>query len=177
MAVKSMRWLEMAVALAIIATLYGVLSSKLEVLGESAERAAMQGVLGQLKQQLNMKIAKRYIQGSRDLTPLATENPFTWLAAPPENYRGELDSLTAILDRSEVEVWFFNSQSHELVYKVNRHQFLKIGDENQQILRFVLNLNQLTADKQSKAEAVTSMTYQGVFNTVVPFTWQIDTAL
>ena len=53
MALRRMRLLEVAVVVAIVAILYGVLSSRLVVLGERAERAAVQGMLGQLKQQLN----------------------------------------------------------------------------------------------------------------------------
>mgnify|MGYP000421602536 FL=1 len=56
MALRRMRLLEVAVVVAIVAILYGVLSNTLVVLGERAERAAVQGMLGQLKQQLNRKI-------------------------------------------------------------------------------------------------------------------------
>lgn len=56
--------LELAVSLLLVAVLYGVLATSLSKTAEQAERAAMYGMLGQLQQQLNLKLAQYYIAGS-----------------------------------------------------------------------------------------------------------------
>lgn len=172
--------LELAISLLLVAVLYGVLAISLSKTAEQAERAAMYGMLGQLQQQLNLKLAKYYIVGQqRSLHELVQENPFLWADAADTApnpmqpdierlgvYGGETTSAEAAL--WEPGVWYYVRDTHELVYLPRRAEYLKIEQAHGKILRFVLKLNGASADNPS----ITSG-FSAKIEAVWPFTWDI----
>ena len=160
---KGFTLLELVICLLVVAILYGVLAGRLNRIAESAERAAVYGMLGQVRQQINLRLAKFYIEGSPGKAKdLLHENPFEWISPLPKQYDGEVKE-TLIEGR-----WYFDQALNQLVYRVQRNKNLKIEGENQRNLRFVLKLNGRSADNQ-KNGAVYSITIQAVR----PFDWNI----
>ncbi|MGY8872886.1 MAG: prepilin-type N-terminal cleavage/methylation domain-containing protein [Pseudomonadales bacterium] len=158
--------LELVVSVLVIIILYGVLSTRLGHVAESAERAAMYGMLGQIRQQLNLRLAKFYIDGSPgQAKQLINENPFDWISPPPKQYGGEVDGAAKALIEGR---WYFEQPTKHLIYRVKRNNKLKIQGGEQRNLRFVLKLNGNAADNQQKS-AVYSIKIQAVS----PFVWDI----
>ncbi|WP_372739725.1 prepilin-type N-terminal cleavage/methylation domain-containing protein [Neptunomonas sp.] len=164
---KGFTLLELVVSLLLILILYGVLSTRLGSVAESAERAAMYGVLGQIQQQINLRLASFYIEGSpHKAKNLLTQNPFSWISPTAKHYGGEIQ---AAADQTRLAGrWYFDSVSRELVYRVQRNNNLKIQGDDQRNLRFVLKLNGNAADNQQN-KAVYSIKIQAV----KPFVWDI----
>lgn len=158
--------LELVISFLVITILYGVMSTRLERVAESAERAAVYGMLGQVRQQLNLRLAKFYIEGSKGKArELINENPFGWISPPPKQYGGEIDEITEALVEGR---WYFERATKQLIYRVKRNNNIKIEGGEQRNLRFVLKLNDDTADNQQKG-AVYSIRIQAV----KPFVWDI----
>lgn len=166
---KGFTLLELVVSLLVIVILYGVLSVRLGGVAESAERAAMYGMLGQIQQQINLRLASFYIEGSpQKAKNLLTENPFSWISPTAKQYAGEIGYEP---DQKLLEGrWYYDSSSKQLIYRVQRNKHLKIESDEQRNLKFVLKLNGNAADNQ-KQGAVYSIKIQSV----TPFVWDIDT--
>lgn len=172
--------LELAVSLLLVAVLYGVLATSLSKTAEQAERAAMYGMLGQLQQQLNLKLAQYYIAGQqRSLQTLVRENPFLWAGASSDMvnpaqpmrqsaglYGGETTAAESTL--WEPGVWYYVRDTHELVYLPRRADYLKIEQAQGKTLRFMLKLNGASADNPSIASG-----FSAKIEAVWPFTWDI----
>ena len=165
---KGFTLLELAVSLLVIVILYGVLSIRLGSMAESAERAAMYGMLGQIRQQINLRLASFYIEGSpHKAKNLLTENPFNWISPTAKQYAGEIKEGA---DEKLLEGrWYFDHSSKQLVYRVQRNKHLKIQGDEQRNLKFVLKLNGNAADNL-KQGAVYSIKIQSV----TPFVWDIE---
>ncbi len=170
---KGFTLLELVISLMVITILYAVLSTRLGTVAESAERAAMYGMLGQVQQQINLQLASFYIQGSPDkANSLLNENPFSRISSSkvfssPKQYAGEIDGgADPVLAEGR---WYYDRRSKQLVYRVQRNKHLKIEGAEQRNLRFVLKLNGDAADNQSKS-AVYSIKIQAV----KPFVWDIE---
>ncbi|BBB31510.1 type II secretion system protein [Neptunomonas japonica] len=163
---KGFTLLELVISMLVIVILYGVLSTRLGRVAESAERAAVYGVLGQVRQQLNLRLAKFYIDGSPSKAKaLINENPFSWISPPPSQYAGEVNDVAEVLVKGR---WYFDTATKQLVYRVKRNNKLKIEGGEQRNLKFVLKLSGNAADTQQK-RAVYSIKIQ----TVRPFVWNI----
>jgi hypothetical protein len=146
------RLLDVAITMAILAVLYGTLSHYLSVMGESAERAAMQTTLMQIQRQMTLKSAKQYLHGTAVETEL-NPNPFMWFEPSLQGYQGEIEHLADLPKGDRRGVWYFDRSSKQLVYTVNRADHLIYLERDSeaarlQILRFVLNLSSKAADNQ-----------------------------
>jgi prepilin-type N-terminal cleavage/methylation domain-containing protein len=163
---KGFTLLELVISLLVMVILYGVLSTRLANVAESAERAAVYGMLGQVRQQVNLRLAKFYIEGAPGKArALINENPFSWISPPSKQYAGEIDNVADALIEGQ---WYFERTTKELIYRVKRNNNIKIEGEQQRNLRFVLKLNGNAADDQHK-RAVYSIKIQSVN----PFVWDI----
>ncbi len=165
---KGFTLLELVVSLLVVVILYGVLSVRLGGVAESAERAAMYGMLGQIRQQINVRLASFYIEGApHKVKNLIQENPFSWISPPAKQYAGEVGEEA---DEKLLEGhWYFDRNTKQLVYRVQRNKHLKIEGDEQRNLKFVLKLNGNAADNL-KQGAVYSIKIQSV----TPFVWDIE---
>lgn len=162
---KGFTLLELVVSLLVIVILYGVLAVRLGALAESAERAAMYGMLGQIQQQINLRLAKFYIEGApHKAKQLLTVNPFSWITPLPRLYAGKVENSS---DKKLVAGrWYFDTPNRQLIYRVKRNNNIKIEGVSYRNLRFMLKLNDRSADNV-KQGAVYSIKIQ----TVTPFEW------
>jgi prepilin-type N-terminal cleavage/methylation domain-containing protein len=161
--------LELVVSLLVIVVLYGVLSIRLGTMAESAERAAVYGMLGQIQQQINFRATEFYIDGTPEkFANLVKENPFNGFLVSPTQYAGEVTADTS--KERLAGRWYFDTAHRELIYRVQRNKHLKIESNHGRELRFVLNLNGRSADNLSHS-AVYSIEIQAV----QPFVWEINT--
>lgn len=159
--------LELVISLILVAALYGVLSVKLGTISESAEKASVYATLGQIQKQISLRRAKRYIGSAQQDDSLQTLNPFEWTDPKPENYAGEI--LSDEVDKAKPGFWYFISDQDQIFYRVKRNNYLKINEEVGTDLRFVLKLNERSADTLSgKAVSVIQLEAKP------PFTWVID---
>lgn len=165
---KGFTLLELVVSVLVILILYGVLSVRLGRVAESAERAAMYGMLGQIQQQINLRLASFYIEGApHKAKNLLQENPFGWISPTAKQYAGEIEEES---DQTLLEGhWYYDRRLKQLIYRVQRNNNLKIQGDGQRNLRFVLKLNGNAADNQQN-NAVYSIKIQAV----KPFVWDIE---
>lgn len=166
---KGFTLVELVVSLLVIVILYGVLSVRLGRIAESAERAAMYGMLGQIQQQINLQLTSFYIQGTPDkVKDLLKENPFSWVSPSAKKYAGEIEGHADQKLLLEGH-WYYDRGSRQLIYRVQRNNNLKIEGGGYKNLRFVLKLNSNAADN-AKQGAVYSIKIQAV----TPFEWNPD---
>ena len=165
---KGFTLLELTISLLVMVIMYGVLSTRLANVAESAERAAVYGMLGQIRQQVNLRLAKFYMEGAPGKArALINENPFSWISPPSKQYAGEIDDASEGLIEGQ---WYFERTAKQLIYRVQRNNKLKIEGKQQRNLRFVLKLNGNAADDQRKRAA-----YSIKIQPVRPFVWDIET--
>jgi hypothetical protein len=165
---KGFTLLKLAITLLVMVIMYGVLSTRLANVAESAERAAVYGMLGQIRQQVSLRLAKFYIEGAPGKArALINENPFSWISPPSTQYAGEIDDSSEGLIEGR---WHYERTTKQLIYRVQRNNNIIIEGNEQRNLRFVLKLNSNAADDQHK-RAVYSIKIQAVS----PFVWDIDT--
>jgi prepilin-type N-terminal cleavage/methylation domain-containing protein len=111
---------ELAVVVAAIAILAGVMLERVLPLIGRAQRAAFLDVQRDLQSSLRLAAAERIAGGeSAQVLELASVNPMSLLLEPPDNYRGVLTA------REQAEVppasWYFDEQAGRLGYRVGRH--------------------------------------------------------
>ncbi len=160
--------LELVISLLVIVILYGVLSVYLGRIAESAERAAVQGMLGQLQAQINIRMTKFYIEGRPEkANALLLENPFDWIPSQAKLYAGEINKNvnSRVLEKG---FWYFDSDANELIYKTRRNTYLKVGEGDGSELRFVLKLNHAMADNPANGA-----NYNVSVAPLWPYTWKI----
>ena len=166
---KGFTLFELVISLLVIFILYGVLSFHLGRIAESSERAAVYGVLGQIQQQVNLKLASFYIAGTQNkVSSLVDENPFTWVQPTLKSYAGEVSANETEL---QAGFWYFDLSNKQMVYRVQRNEFLKVDGEQGNELKFMLKLTRADADTQNKTRNF------GV--KIVPvkqFTWEIKSS-
>ena len=106
---------ELAIAVALIGILAGVLLERMVYYQELAEKAAMEQVAMDVRSSVNLRVAELVLENRfRDLNALVLQNPLDLLARKPQNYLG-------VLDESAPECvaqggWYFDSKSKEVVY-------------------------------------------------------------
>jgi prepilin-type N-terminal cleavage/methylation domain-containing protein len=111
---------ELAVVVAALVILAGVILDRvLPVIGR-AQRAAFLDVQRDLQSSLRLAAAERIASGeSAKVLELATVNPMSLLLTPPENYRGVLTGpQQADLPPA---TWYFDGQTKRLGYRVGRY--------------------------------------------------------
>jgi len=106
---------ELAVVIAIIGVLAGMLLTRLTLYQEQAEMAAMENTVGILRTSLAMRSGQLIARGqARELAKLLTINPMDLLAQKPSNYAGEYYSP----QKAKISPgnWYFNRKKGLLVY-------------------------------------------------------------
>jgi type II secretory pathway pseudopilin PulG len=105
---------ELAVSLAVIGVLAGVLLSRFVYYQEMAEKAAMDSMVRIIKTGLQMRLAELIITNRQgQAVALEADDPTQWLEARPANYGG---ALGGTLKRG---TWYFDALERQLVYVVN----------------------------------------------------------
>ncbi len=165
---KGFTLLELCISLLVIFILYGVLSFYLGRLAESSERAAVYGVLGQLQQQISLKLARYYIAGTpHEAEAMINQNPFTWMPETLANYGGEIS------DANEVKegFWYFDPTERQMVYFLQRNEFLRVEELPSKELKFMLKLTGVSADNIGSTHS-----YGVKIDPVKPFTWDFKSS-
>ncbi|MBI3229478.1 MAG: prepilin-type N-terminal cleavage/methylation domain-containing protein, partial [Burkholderiales bacterium] len=85
--------IEVAVTVAIIAVLAGLLLDRIMFYRDQAEQVAMQQVIGNLRSALHLQLALLLARNrEQELLQLSQQNPMDWLAEKPSNYFGEISN-------------------------------------------------------------------------------------
>ena len=121
--------LELAVSIVLLAIFLAVFLERAFYYQEYAEKTAMEMTVANMRTGLRYKIAGLILDNRLpEIATLADENPVNWLAEPPENYLGELDSLPR---DGTAGKWFYDKRARELVYTVNnRRHFVPNHDRD-----------------------------------------------
>ncbi|KQV87832.1 hypothetical protein ASD15_27660 [Massilia sp. Root351] len=107
--------LELGVVAIIFSVLAAVLLQRLAFYQDQAERAGAQLLVANMRSALYGKVLEAAVQqDNAQLARLAGMNPVGLLKRLPENYKGELDALTA--NRLEPGYWYFIRDKRMLVY-------------------------------------------------------------
>jgi prepilin-type N-terminal cleavage/methylation domain-containing protein len=158
---------ELAITVAIIGVLAAVLLSRMQMVQQQAERAAMDNVVGVLRSALGMRFGQMISQGKHaDVSKLLTINPMDLLAQKPANYLGEFNSpQNEKISRGN---WYFNRKKLLLVY-IARTGTAIPGSPNTQFVFKIELLNDLNGASGPKhAETSTSTTIEGIVLNQVP---------
>jgi general secretion pathway protein G len=145
--------LELAVSLALILLVAGVLLERLRYYQEAAERTDMEYTANTLKLALQLRIGHDLGQQRRvDYAAVLNENPVAWLERPMKGYRGEVGQAeAALLARGS---WYFDRQRRELVYLPLRDSHLASDSEGRKRVRYQLRLVQAQAGPRKDDAAV-----------------------
>ena len=127
---------ELVVALIIISVLSAVLLNRLGFYKEMLEKAAMESTLRNIKTGLRVQLAELIVTNRQaQARRLENEDPVQWLDEKPLNYGGSFRAP------AETGTWYFDAQTHELVYVVNTGNRLELdGDAASKQLRFRVRL-------------------------------------
>ena len=158
---------ELAVTVAIIGILAGVLLKRVVWFQDEAEKVARENVVGVLRSALAMKAGQLVVQGKeRELSKLATINPMDLLAQKPANYIGEYYSpQTAKISRGN---WYFNRKKLLLVY-ISRTGATNQTSETQQYFYQVQLLGKMEgANGPNPADTSNSTIIEGVVLRQIP---------
>jgi general secretion pathway protein G len=159
---------ELAVTVAIIGVLAGVLLSRIKLYQEEAERVAMGNVVGVLRSALSMKFGQLISQGKQaDVIKLLTINPMDLLAQKPANYLGEFN--TPQKEKISRGNWYFNRKKLLLVYIARTGATLQASNsETQYQFRIELLKTLNGANGLKPAETSKSTTIEGIVLNQVP---------
>ncbi len=107
-------WLEFSLSLALLAAFAALLLAALLDAQATAERAAVDATIMNLKSALRLQVADRLVHGREgELREFPGSNPVRWLDKPPAPYLGEEWGPPA---QAEPGAWYFDRRSGELVY-------------------------------------------------------------
>ena len=158
---------ELAVVVAIIGILSGVLLARLRWYQEEAELAAMHKVVGALRSSLTMRAAQLIAQGNKQqIEQLATINPMSLLAQKPANYLGEY--FTPQNFKISPGNWFFNRKKLLLVYITRTGATLPGAASTQFSYRIELLRSQEDANGPKPAETSDRTTIEGIVLNEIP---------
>ena len=158
---------ELAVTVAIIGVLAGVLLSRVRLYQEEAERVAMENVVGVLRSALAMKAGQMVAQGRQhELSKLITVNPMDLLAQKPANYIGEFN--TPQKEKISRGNWYFNRKKLLLVFIARTGASFQVSDPKQFQLKFEVLRDMDGANGPKTAETSQSTTIEGIVLNQIP---------
>ncbi|HEY0061670.1 MAG TPA: type II secretion system protein [Telluria sp.] len=152
---------ELAVVVAIIGVLTGMLLSRLTLYQEQAELAAMETTLGILRSSLALRSGQMVAKGQGDqLDKLLTLNPMDLLAQKPSNYAGEYYSP----QKAKISPgnWYFNRKKFLLVYIKRTGATPQADNDTRYTYRVELIRSLEDANGPEPAETSRSTTIDGV---------------
>jgi prepilin-type N-terminal cleavage/methylation domain-containing protein len=158
---------ELAITVAIIGVLAGVLLSRLRLYQEEAERVAMDNVVGVLRSALSMKHGQLVAQGKQDdVSKLLTINPMDLLAQKPANYLGELNPQQK--EKISRGNWYFNRKKLLLVYIARTGATFRVSEKKQFSYKVELLSDMDGANGLEPAETSNSTTIEGIVLNEIP---------
>ncbi|WP_426211863.1 type II secretion system protein [Massilia sp. TWP1-3-3] len=158
---------ELAVTVAIIGVLAGVLLSRIQLYQEEADRVAMESVVGVLRSALSMKAGQLVAQGKQDqLSKLTSINPMDLLAQKPANYLGEFN--TPQKEKISRGNWYFNRKKLLLVYIARTGATFQVSDPRQFEFKIDVLRDLDGANGPKPAETSNSTTIEGVVLNRIP---------
>lgn len=160
--------LEFLVVIILISTLVAVLSDRLLVVQEAAEKTAMEQTAGTVRSALHMQLADRLLKGV-EVRALAQDNPMDWLAERPPNYVGVRFAPKA----GEVPAgsWYFDLSDRQLIYLPRRSEHLAPNSAGRREVRYQVALVH-GKETQEQGISVENKEVQGVILALVePYRW------
>jgi general secretion pathway protein G len=131
---------ELAICVAVLAALAGLLLVRVQAYSAQAERAAVNQLVETLRTALQLRIsdAKR-TGGKNSLSRLLDENPLDWLDRKPDNYVGEY--YAPEIEKIPPGNWLFDRRDKTLKYLPSSRDFYSISATK--FLRFKVESAQL----------------------------------
>jgi len=139
--VKGFTLLELIVVISVIAILAGSLLSRIPFYQEQAEKAVLEQTVGAMQTALTMRVGSLIVHGAaseKELKALASDNPINWLQQKPGNYAGEFYNPTPQI--ATPGSWMFDLKSRDLIYVLDRSEYLTPGNNGQKWIRFHVKL-------------------------------------
>ncbi len=125
--------LELVIVIIIISALLAIAIDKLMKLQVTAERAAMESIIGSLQSAIGMTISEHIVENKiRDLDRLIQSNPMRLLADTPVNYLGE---HTGTPKNLETGSWWYDRASHTLYYQVKNREYFQTDGLEKDVLK------------------------------------------
>ena len=152
---------EFAIVITIIGLLTGLLLQRLFYYQREAELATVNHVAGLLRTVLALKTAELHAKNKEQEIPnFAEQNPMTWLAQMPHNYRGEYFSPQP--EELPPDGWFFDRKSKTLVYLLNTRKSFPWGTPNAMKFKVKLDHSPQQSAEEQAPNNVTSVSFTQV---------------
>ena len=144
---KGFTLLELVIVIVIVSVLALFALDRLWTLRVQAERAAVNTVAGNIRSALGLEVAKYALANELyKIAALDGSNPISILAQVPGDYLGEITDEESVKKKG---IWYFDSQSKVLVYRVQFEEYFK-SDLNAPFIRFQVKL--LYGDKNKNGK-------------------------
>jgi hypothetical protein len=144
--------LELALAVAIIATVVGVGLHRLLVLAAVAEATALDLTIRNLRTGILSAVAVQYARGDLDgIALLAAQNPVGALMAPPSGYIGPLRQADA--ENVRPGQWYYDEEQHWLVYHIVNADYLDYPGEGPARVRLKLRVHYNASPQRGGSKA------------------------
>ncbi|MDZ7803405.1 prepilin-type N-terminal cleavage/methylation domain-containing protein [Thiohalophilus sp.] len=120
-----------------------------------AERAMVRTVVGNLRSALGMEVAKRVARDRiRTINNLENSNPFALLAQPPENYIGEIEDESRVVENG---VWYFDTGTSALVYRIRFADYFRSPLPGPARVRYRIELVLANNNRDNRTTQVTGL--------------------
>lgn len=166
------RWstAELAIAVAIVTVLAGVLLARFDALMVDVERVDMQRTENRIRAALGLAVAERVARGQLAAAAgLAGSNPVDLLQSRPANYLGVLTHADA--GNVEPGWWYFDAGSGRLVYRVEHSNVFETTLKGPARAEFAIRLRYADNNRDGRYEAAGDALYGVDFAPVAPFRW------
>lgn len=139
---------------------------------EAAEKSAMETTVMYLRSALRLQLAEALASGdAAEAERLTRDNPMDWLQDKPYNYVGALAAPRP--DSIAPGKWYFDTQSRELVYRVEYGREFVPGKDGLKRVRFRVNAPSLEkALKENRQLYVSEIVREVSLALVEPYTWE-----
>ncbi|HET6655444.1 MAG TPA: hypothetical protein VFL45_10170 [Gammaproteobacteria bacterium] len=163
--------LELALAVIIIGVLTTIVIRRADSLMIQAERASMTQIEGQIRAALGLQVALRVAQGRpASAAQLAGSNPMALLQTQPGNYLGVLDDADPA--RLDAGHWYFDANTHRLVYLVNHADAFVTALAGAARAEFAIQLRYRDSDGNGRYDTSFDTLYGVDFAPTAAFRWK-----
>lgn len=127
---KGLSLFEIGILAAVSAAIVAFFLHKVEYYEEQSEKVVVEQTIHIIRIAVKFKIALLDIQQKEyDRPSLIKQNPIEWLKQKPQGYRGEFTA--AEQPKINPNEWYFDKDTKEVVYVVNRTKHLEIESRHE----------------------------------------------
>lgn len=171
---RGFTFLELALVVCVVAVLYAVsLQYSIRVLAMT-ERVTAEQVIISLRNGTEFQAMRHLLSNpSVELPKLEYSNPIQFLARPPENYLGELNTFEQTTLKKD-GVWYFDKAQRVLVYRVRYSQYFESKRPKNEQIRLQVMLLYTDLNNNNRFDKTADQPTGLVLQAKEPYRWTIE---